>query len=45
MLRATRVRAYDDRAMGSFVRNSYVSTLCPVVLCPYLCASEMLGHL
>ena len=23
--------------MGSFVRNSYVSTLCPVVVCPYLC--------
>ena len=25
-----------------FVRNSYVSTLCPVVLCPDLCASERL---
>ena len=35
-----KVRAYDDRALGPFVRNSYVSTLCPVVICPYLCTSE-----
>ena len=26
--------------MGSFVRNSHVSTLCPVVICPYFCTSE-----
>ena len=25
---------------GSFVRNSYVSTRCSVVICPYLCTSE-----
>ena len=37
---ATQVRAYDDRAIGSFVRNSYVSTFCPVVICPYLRTSE-----
>ena len=30
----------DDRATGSFVRNSYGSTLCPVVICPYLCTSD-----
>ena len=28
------------QGIGSFVRNSYVSTLCPVVICPYLCTSE-----
>ena len=42
LIRATQVRAYDDRAIGSFVRNSYVSTLCTVVLCPDLCTSELL---
>ena len=26
--------------MGSLVRNSYVSTLCPVVICPCLCTSD-----
>ena len=26
---------------GSFVRNSYVSTRCPVVICPYLCTSDL----
>ena len=26
--------------IGSFVSSSYVSTLCPVVKCPYLCTSE-----
>ena len=41
LVRATQVRAYDDRAIGSFVRNSYVSALCPVVICPYLCRSEL----
>ena len=25
--------------LGSFVRKSYVSTLCPVVICPHLCTS------
>ena len=29
-----------QQGMGSFVRNSYVSRLCPVVICPYLCTSE-----
>ena len=28
------------QGIGSFVRNSCVSTLCPVVICPYLCTSE-----
>ena len=39
-VRAAQVRAYDDRAIGSFARNSYVSTLCPPLICPYLCTSE-----
>ena len=30
------MRAWDDS-----VRNSHVSTLCPVVLCPYLCTSDL----
>ena len=42
LLRVTQVRANDDRAIDSFVRKSYVSTLCPVVICPYLCTSELL---
>ena len=25
---------------GSFVRSSYASALCPVVVCPYLCTSD-----
>ena len=29
---ALQVRALDDRAWAPFVGNSYVSTLCPVVL-------------
>ena len=29
-----------DRAWALSVRNAYVSTLCPVVLCPYLCTSD-----
>ena len=33
-------RAYDDRAEALSVRSFYVSTLCPVVLCPYLCTSD-----
>ena len=28
------------QGIGSFVRNSYVSTLCPVVICPYWCTSD-----
>ena len=28
------------QGIGSVVRNSYVSTLCPVVICPNLCTSE-----
>ena len=39
-IRATQVRAYDDRASDFLVGNSYVSTLCPVVICPDLCTSE-----
>ena len=32
------------QGIGSFVRNSYVSTLCPVVICPYLCTSDSISH-
>ena len=32
------------QGIGSFVRNSYVSTLCPVVICPYLCTSDVLAR-
>ena len=28
------------QGIDSFVRISYVSTLCPVVICPYLCTSD-----
>ena len=28
------------QGIGSFVRSSCVSTLCPVIICPYLCTSE-----
>ena len=28
------------QGIGSFVGKSYVSTLCPVVICPYLCTSD-----
>ena len=38
---ATEVRAYHDRATGSSVRNAYVSSLCPVVICPYLCTPDI----
>ena len=31
------------QGIGSFVRNSHVSTLCPVVICPYLCTSDKWG--
>ena len=29
------------QGIGSSVRNSYVSTPCPVVICPYLFTSEV----
>ena len=32
-------RSYIRKGIGSFVRN-YVSTLCPVVIWPYLCTSD-----
>ena len=38
VVEATHVRAYDDRATGSVVRNSYGSTLCPVVILGLTCA-------
>ena len=41
-LRATSVRAHDDGAQALSVRNSCVSTLCPVVICPYSCISDWL---
>ena len=31
------------QGIGSFVRDSYVSTLWPVVICPYLCTSDLLS--
>ena len=39
---SAQVRACDDRAIDCVVRNSNVSTLCPVVIfiCPYLSTSE-----
>ena len=40
----SRAQSYTEgigrRRVDSFVTNSYVSTLCPVVICPYLCTSE-----
>ena len=33
-------QSYTSKGIGSFVRNSYVSTIRPVVVCPYLCTSE-----
>ena len=47
MLRAAQERAWDDRAQALFLSEDflcfkYVSTLRPVVLCPYLCAPDML---
>ena len=30
--------------LGSFVRSSYVSTLGPEVICPYLCTSDLLDE-
>ena len=41
MVEATQARAQDDRAHVLFVRDSWVSTLCPVSLCPYLRTSGM----
>ena len=32
------------QGIASFVRNSYVSTPCPVVICPYLCAPAQLAR-
>ena len=40
-LKYASTRAYDDRAIASFVRKSYVSALCPVVIRPYLCTCEV----
>ena len=28
------------QGLGSVVRSAYVSALCPVVICPYLCTSD-----
>ena len=33
-------RGIGRQGVGTFLRNSYVSTLCPVVLCPYQCTSD-----
>ena len=41
LVRNAQVKAWDDRAQALSVRNSYVSTQCPVVICPYLCTSEL----
>ena len=42
---SSRCQSYISKGIGrqgtgSFVRNSYVSTLCPVVICPYFCTSD-----
>ena len=34
-----------SKGIGSFARHSYVSALCPVVMCPYLCTSEFRHNL
>ena len=44
-LRGSRSKSYISKGIrrqgiGSSVRNSYVSALCPVVICPYLCTSD-----
>ena len=39
--RAAQVRAHDDRAKALSVRKSYISAICPVVKCPYLCTSHV----
>ena len=36
-------QSYVSKGMELSVRNSYVSTLCPVVLCPYWCTSDVIG--
>ena len=33
-------KGISPQGIGSFVGNSYVSRLCPVVICPYLRISE-----
>ena len=33
-------KGIQRQGIGSFVRHSYVSRLCPVVMRPYLCTSE-----
>ena len=33
-------KGISRQGIGSFVRKSYVSTQCPVVICRYLCTSE-----
>ena len=38
VLRSYTSKGIGRQGIGSFVRKSYVSTLCPVVICPYLCA-------
>ena len=38
------LRRQGSRLIGSAVRNSYVSALCLVFLCPYLCSSYSLYH-
>ena len=39
-IQSCRSKGIWRQGIGSFARNSYVSTLCPVVICPYLCTSE-----
>ena len=41
-IRSTQVGAYDDRGTVLKRRNSLRKSLCPVVVCPYLCSSDML---
>ena len=41
IVRATISKGIRRQGIGSFIRNSYVSTLCPVVMCPYVCTSDL----
>ena len=40
LFRSAKVRAYDDRAVLKH-KNSLQQSLCPVVICPYVCSSEL----
>ena len=43
ILRSAQVRAYDDRALCWNIGFPDRESLCPVVIWPYLCSSDILG--